>query len=121
MQLRKVASSLSVLGVQGRVQALVSSMRATDDLPTRIRNVVVTGGPQVIAIFNTRSRQFDFMEDDRLRPPQVDGLNVPHDSSADACLSEFTSLCVNEGYAPQKSVKARALASIIRPGTLCVI
>ena len=53
-----------------RVQALVSS----------IRNVVVTGGPQVIAIFNTRSRQFDFMEDDRLRPPQVDGLNVPHDS-----------------------------------------
>ena len=35
----KVASSLSVLGVQGRVQALVSSMRATDDLPTRIRNV----------------------------------------------------------------------------------
>ena len=47
MQLRKVASSLSVLGVQGRVQALVSSMRATDDLPTRSRNVVVTGGPQV--------------------------------------------------------------------------
>ena len=54
-----------------RVQALVSS----------IRNVVVTGGPQVIAIFNTRSRQFDFMEDDRLRPPQVDGLNVPHDAT----------------------------------------